>query len=414
VISSPSNGINETEANGFFNKNPTDPNYGDLHVYNYYADGWQPSSYPQNARFVSEYGWQSFPSFEILEPFTIDQDWRFNSDWTNHVQRHPLGNAQLLLQIQEHFQYEVEDTIDSFKRFLYLSQVNQAMSIKTETEVYRRGMFQVDGPNTFQTMGALYWQLNDIWPGPSWSSIEYGGKWKMLHYFAEKMFSNVLLSPKKVNQTHFEVHVVSNARTDMFNATISVAVQRFDSIQGTSYKEDLYKGLIDHGVAEIYFSGQFEDLLAKGNCRDEYGLLDDRYCFLTFRLNDVTGRLVSQNEMFTAPNVAQGLSLATLRVTSVSQDCSISCQEQEPFKIDCQRSCANKVPIYPKIFNVSLTTDQVALFVWLEALGISGRFEENGFLISSVNKTVRFYSRDGKVTEEQLQNSLQVTTVNQN
>ena len=87
------------------------------------------------------------------------------------------------------------------------------------------------------------------------------------------------------------------------------------------------------------------------------------------RLNDVTGRLVSKNEMFPAPNVAQGLSLATLRVTSVSQDCSISCQEQEPFKIDCQRSCANKVPIYPKIFNVSLTTDQVALFVWLEALG---------------------------------------------
>ena len=55
-ISSPSNGVNETEANGFLNKNPTDPNYGDLHVYNYYADGWQPSSYPQNARFVSEYG----------------------------------------------------------------------------------------------------------------------------------------------------------------------------------------------------------------------------------------------------------------------------------------------------------------------------------------------------------------------
>jgi hypothetical protein len=45
------------------------------------------------------------------------------------------------------------------------------------------------------TMGALYWQLNDIWPGASWTSLEYGGKWKMSHYYAEKFFSHVLVSP---------------------------------------------------------------------------------------------------------------------------------------------------------------------------------------------------------------------------
>ena len=120
-------------------------------------------------------GWQSFPSFEVLEPYTLPEDRHMHSKWSAHVQRHPLGNDQLVSQVKRHFDYNEDgDTEEDFKQFLYLTQVHQAMSIKTETEVYRRGMFEVDG--SFQTMGALYWQLNDIWPGPSWSSMEFGGK----------------------------------------------------------------------------------------------------------------------------------------------------------------------------------------------------------------------------------------------
>ena len=63
VLSSPSNGIIETEAEGGINSNPTDSLFGDIHVYSYYSDGWSPSSYPQGPRFVSEYGWQSFPKY---------------------------------------------------------------------------------------------------------------------------------------------------------------------------------------------------------------------------------------------------------------------------------------------------------------------------------------------------------------
>ena len=70
------------------------------------------------------------------------------------------------------------------------------MSLKTESEFFRRSMTPaLDSRGEGMTMGALYWQLNDIWPGASWTSLEYGGKWKMSHYYAEQFFRHVLLSP---------------------------------------------------------------------------------------------------------------------------------------------------------------------------------------------------------------------------
>ena len=151
-----------------------------MHFYDYETDGWDAKSYPTGAKFVSEYGWQSFPSFEVLEPYSVKDDRYIFSAWMDFRQRHPGGNRELLRQIQSHFDYSVETTENNFKRFLYLTQIHQAVSIKTETEVYRRGMREREGAgtNTWMTMGALYWQLNDIWPGASWSSIEYGGTQK--------------------------------------------------------------------------------------------------------------------------------------------------------------------------------------------------------------------------------------------
>ena len=61
VLSSPSNGMRETDRVGGVNVNPQDNSFGDIHYYNYYSDGWNPDTYPQSPRFVSEYGWQSFP-----------------------------------------------------------------------------------------------------------------------------------------------------------------------------------------------------------------------------------------------------------------------------------------------------------------------------------------------------------------
>ena len=43
-------------------------------------------------------------------------------------------------------------------------------------------------------MGAVYWQINDCWPVISWSSIDYWGRWKALHYYAKRFFAPVMIS----------------------------------------------------------------------------------------------------------------------------------------------------------------------------------------------------------------------------
>ena len=78
--------------------------------------------------------------------------------------------------------------------FIYLSQITQAMAMKTETEFYRRNR-DIDHTGRGNTMGALYWQLNDIWQAPSWASIEFGGKWKILHSYAINFLDNTLIVP---------------------------------------------------------------------------------------------------------------------------------------------------------------------------------------------------------------------------
>ena len=74
--------------------------------------------------------------------------------------------------------------------------------MKTETEFYRRNRAVDPKTGKGNTMGALYWQFNDVWQAPTWASIEFGGKWKMLHNYAKNFLANTLVSPfEDSNQT---------------------------------------------------------------------------------------------------------------------------------------------------------------------------------------------------------------------
>lgn len=200
VDSSPSNGpLSSNQPNGIA-KAPNDNKYGDVHHYDYFADSFEWTNYP-STRFASEYGFQSYPSFNALTSFSQPSDWKYPiTPNILHRQHRMTGEMEIKYQARLHFKDLESGGVDKLKNFIYISQLTQAIAIKTETEFYRRNRFINQETKLGRTMGALYWQLNDVWQAPSWSSIEYGGKWKMLHYFARRFFFPVHVIPYLVQQ----------------------------------------------------------------------------------------------------------------------------------------------------------------------------------------------------------------------
>lgn len=195
VESSPSNGILSSSAMYSIARVPNDNKFGDVHHYDYMADSFDWTSFP-STRFASEYGYQSYPSFNALSSVTGPSDWKYPlTQNILHRQHRLTGELEIKHQIRLHFKELEAGGVRQFKTFLYASQLTQAIAIKTETEFYRRNRFIDPDTKLGKTMGALYWQLNDVWQAPSWSSIEYGGKWKMLHYFARRFFFPIQIVP---------------------------------------------------------------------------------------------------------------------------------------------------------------------------------------------------------------------------
>jgi beta-mannosidase len=110
---------------------------------------------------------------------------------------------------------------DRLNDLIYLSQITQAMAMKTETEFYRRNR-EID-PKTGNgyTMGALYWQLNDIWQAPTWASTEFGGKWKILHFFARNFFKNQLISPFEDTNETLKVSLILRLKLKVIHFEVS-------------------------------------------------------------------------------------------------------------------------------------------------------------------------------------------------
>uniref|UniRef100_A0A182JII5 beta-mannosidase n=1 Tax=Anopheles atroparvus TaxID=41427 RepID=A0A182JII5_ANOAO len=181
LLSSPSNG-DQSLKEDYIARNPQDPLYGDVHYYNYFLDGWNAAQY-RGGRFVSEYGFQSLPAFTSW-PEARSYGQKQLGELIQHRQHSPLGNEPILTMLRYNLPVPADPTADGYwPTLIYLSQLSQAMIVKTETEVYRAHRA------TFGTMGALYWQLNDVWIAPSWSSIEYGGTFKLLHVWLRAIFA---------------------------------------------------------------------------------------------------------------------------------------------------------------------------------------------------------------------------------
>ncbi len=131
-------------------------------------------------RFMSEYGFQSFPVMESVRKYSTEKDWSIESPVMQLHQKHPRGNGIIKAYLEEDYRSPKD-----FSSFLYLSQVLQAEGIRLAIEAHR-------GAKPF-CMGTLYWQLNDCWPVASWSGIDYYGRWKALHYAVRDAYSDLFL-----------------------------------------------------------------------------------------------------------------------------------------------------------------------------------------------------------------------------
>ena len=139
-----------------------------------------------------------------------------------------------------------------FASFLYASQVLQAEGIKTGTESFRR--------KRPETMGTLFWQLNDCWPVASWSSIDYYGRWKALQYYARRFYAPVLVSPHFDNGT-LSLYIVS----DRIGAQQGQLHLRIMDFTGKVIKETKENISIDPLASKIYQQITMTDLMNLGH-----------------------------------------------------------------------------------------------------------------------------------------------------
>ena len=165
--------------------NPEDENRGDSHYWEVWH-GQKPFSEYLNHyfRFCSEFGFQSFPSMKTIRSFAKEEDMNIFSEVMESHQKNPAANGKILYYISENFRYPKD-----MSSLVYISQIMQGMAMKTAIDHWRR--------NRGRCMGSLYWQFNDNWPVASWSSVDYFGRYKALHYMASRFYAPLAGSIRK-------------------------------------------------------------------------------------------------------------------------------------------------------------------------------------------------------------------------
>lgn len=205
-------------------------------------------------RFNAEYGFQSFPEFNTLRSFSEEVEWDLKSDVMKHHQKSYVGNGIIL----KHAKVLYGEP-KTFNEFVYFSQLTQARAVSMAVSGHR-----IDAP---RCGGTLYWQMNDCWPAPSWSSIDYYGNWKALQYTVKKDYEDIAVVAKYEGLNEKEYYLVSDSPIEIYGA---IVYELFD-LKG--------KKLCSEGVE--YHLKQGESQKIELSEAIEKGLLDSN-CIINF------------------------------------------------------------------------------------------------------------------------------------
>ena len=221
-----------------FEDDPDSQRIGDMHYWQVWHALAPIEEYKnQLPRFMTEYGFQSFPEMATIKTFSIPADWDISSAVMLSHQKNKGGNGRIYDYLLRYYGQPKD-----FESFLYASQVMQAEAIKMGAEHLRR-----DRP---RTMGSLFWQLNDCWPVASWSSIDYDGRWKALQYYARRFYNDLLVSPNEENSA-LQIYIVSDKQQiqpaqlhiRLLDLTGKVLEEKSQDIQIKPLASDVYLSL---------------------------------------------------------------------------------------------------------------------------------------------------------------------------
>lgn len=335
--SSPSRGMDDLTIDGW-----EKDDRGDMHNWLMWSDRNDMGIvYSSRPRFCSEFGFQSLPSREVAETFCAPQDVSLSAaDFAWH-QKNGNGNQRMTVAMDRRFRAP-----QGTDALLYLSQVQQAMAIKMGVEHWRA--------SSPRCRGTLYWQLNDNWPVASWSSLEYGGKWKQLHYHARRFFAPVaVVAEPKIEKGVADVKcgmiVALNDTAADVRGELLVEYWTYDGAIVSREKKAI---VLPPDSASVV--GSFSDMRSTTPV------------FLVLTLQTSDG--MYQNDWHFGPY--KDMPLADAHIEMKAND-------------EAGRR------------EVRLSSDKPAFFVWTNARGVRGEFSDNSFtLFPGRPVTVAFRAKD--------------------
>ena len=336
---------------------PRSEESGDMHYWGVWH-GQEPFAEYQKKyhRFMSEFGFQSFPLLETVKTFTRPEDWNLASPVMEFHQKHPQGN-KLILQYMLDFYRMPKD----FESLLWLSQVLQAEGMKMAVEHFRSQRPRI--------MGSLYWQLNDCWPVASWSGLDYLGNWKALHHYARRFFCPVLIAPI-AREENLDIFIVSD-RAEAFKGKMSLSVLTYD---GKILFEETMPLRILPDTSFKAFSRKIEDLRQGENSEKIF-----LYCQLSDEDKLLSSNIFHFSEMKKVDLPDPGIQARIVRH-------------------------ANRI-------KVQLTSARFAKDVYLSAHNMKGRFVSNFFdMLPGRTYTVEFLT-EGQPDPLELEKSLTIRTL---
>lgn len=166
-------------------------------------------------KFASEYGFQGMPSLETTKSmFSGNPELDLNNATIKVHEKHSRG-----WEIIDNYMKRDYIVPKDFIQYNYVSQLLQARGMQIAIEAHRRAKPY--------NMGTLYWQLNDCWPVVSWSSIDYLGNWKALHYQVKKSFENQVILPQEKDEI-LDFYVINDGLKTFENVSLEFDILKFN------------------------------------------------------------------------------------------------------------------------------------------------------------------------------------------